>query len=792
MEQAQVWRPMTYFMPLAFARAHAESVRFLCICRGAPPLHVQLEHALGQPVAPICEENVSPGGGDDSGADMSPAAAGNLTRLLAADLELWEYGCASASRRPTEECSSGTCAQIDSNGHVSHSAVASSPAESGGRGQQTVTERCVADACFAAVQASRAQPGRHAPSPGALDAAYEVAQLRFKERSATMATSTTLPAVPGRPAIHAVRIPKASSSFLSLLARTLAGCSPEGYPCCRYPGSPAGSCPRRDLDCPLVKGCTDHFPQFADELASNDVEAGPIITVLRRPAERLLSAFFYVPPHRPPDANFSWAAFVAYANERRYQNTMTRMLGAGAHAYADVPAASSLEAARRRLAQLSWIGLSAAPAASTLLLYETEPFRALVPSRAAFLLGIEDAARAALRGHSRPATFTGRGAGDVESVVNSTNAADVSLYASALALFCGRLRATGLLQVPLVHEEAVAAGCDVAPPEPPADARAAPNVSSATAQGAAAAASVEGCDWARHSCAGLPLPAPRAADEADAVADRSPPHSTHDQRARTIWMFWAQGWARAPPLARACAASWGRLNPSWELRLLSTANLSAFSAEPSEAHGYAFRPPEESAHFSDLVRVELLRRHGGLWADASLLPIKPIESWLPRLLPEQGFWAVRGGATQTVSSWLLYAPRPGALVLEMLTAALRQFWRVPRPDPGAGNTGHPCYFSWHLLLRCLVGTYAGVALELERMPRLQAGEAVPSAFAPPRSDANRLGDTLVDERLKEFIRQGPFFKLSIRQEAATMGEDSLLAHFVALGLSGEEAGGCVV
>ena len=44
---------------------------------------------------------------------------------------------------------------------------------------------------------------------------------------------------------------------------------------------------------------------------------------------------------------------------------------------------------------------------------------------------------------------------------------------------------------------------------------------------------------------------------------------------RTIWCLWFQGWADAPDLVRACAASWRRHNPDWNLQLLSGDTLAA-------------------------------------------------------------------------------------------------------------------------------------------------------------------------------------------------------------------------
>lgn len=219
-------------------------------------------------------------------------------------------------------------------------------------------------------------------------AAFMLAERRFQMRSSSIHHKTARDLFElfssygmGRNMIqilNSVRVPKAGSSALSITARALAGCRPDGYPACRFPGSPPGSCPREGLMCSRVKGQTDHRPNYGGRWL-------PTITSLRDPTARLLSAFFYTEPHRPePASDHRWETFVEYIRMPKYRNVMTKMLS-GSYAYDDYDETMhTVEKAKGRLCRMSWFYLVGMETAAALLLYETSPFDQLVPNPVVF------------------------------------------------------------------------------------------------------------------------------------------------------------------------------------------------------------------------------------------------------------------------------------------------------------------------------------------------------------------------------------------------------------------------
>lgn len=123
---------------------------------------------------------------------------------------------------------------------------------------------------------------------------------------------------------------------------------------------------------------------------------------------------------------------------------------------------------------------------------------------------------------------------------------------------------------------------------------------------------------------------------------------------RLIWMYWDQGEAQAPDLVKFCIASWRQQNPDWAVHVLS--------AESAEVRDVFARLPETmlTAHRADVLRLALLDKHGGVWADASTFCATSLDQWLLKCLEVQGFFAFKfkPGMDRLLANWFL-ASIPG-------------------------------------------------------------------------------------------------------------------------------------
>ncbi len=94
---------------------------------------------------------------------------------------------------------------------------------------------------------------------------------------------------------------------------------------------------------------------------------------------------------------------------------------------------------------------------------------------------------------------------------------------------------------------------------------------------------------------------------------------------RKIWIYWHQGMSEAPFVVRKCIESWVKENPGWEVNFLDKDNLGEYVVLNLREEKLVNLP---LPHQSDLVRLQLLSKYGGVWADATTLCMRPLDDWI--------------------------------------------------------------------------------------------------------------------------------------------------------------------
>jgi hypothetical protein len=268
--------------------------------------------------------------------------------------------------------------------------------------------------------------------------------------------------------LHLVRVPKAGSTSLSVIARRMVGCNPPG-PCCKFPGDPPGSCPHRELfTCQLqfkVIGCTGHQIEYRT-LLDKKIHS---ISILREPRARALSAYFYPGHHHNSECKKGLIPCLEeYMVDSRFRNVATKMFS-GEYAYSPVRTCKtandckfSLETAMVAVTKhFSFVGIAEMWELSLVVLHRKFPWFAPEKSEFSLTEGTADSERiasplAATLGHdlgrntstavnvriNQDATyldFKNMAVQQYGKDLQQQSALDIALYQAALQRLCQEL-----------------------------------------------------------------------------------------------------------------------------------------------------------------------------------------------------------------------------------------------------------------------------------------------------------------------------------------------------------------
>ncbi len=86
----------------------------------------------------------------------------------------------------------------------------------------------------------------------------------------------------------------------------------------------------------------------------------------------------------------------------------------------------------------------------------------------------------------------------------------------------------------------------------------------------------------------------------------------------TVWFMWLQGLDNAPEIVKRCYESQRKYLPDKKFILLDEKNVFDYIDLPEHIKRKRAEGKIGNAHFSDIVRNELLIRHGGYWIDSTV------------------------------------------------------------------------------------------------------------------------------------------------------------------------------
>lgn len=205
--------------------------------------------------------------------------------------------------------------------------------------------------------------------------------------------------------------------------------------------------------------------------------------------------------------------------------------------------------------------------------------------------------------------------------------------------------------------------------------------------------------------------------------------TTSAEMPRYVWQCWFQGLADVESRLHfdfVGLDAWRKLHQdTWNYTLLTNENIPQYVPEFVPLAKHAGRTLQAK---SDMLRLVVLNKYGGVWVDASVYPTRRLESWVYTYLEPTGFFTFRfhprNDHRETVS-WFLAVDQPRHyLISHWLDKYMTSYLK-----PGA----FAIYYTVHRDLCTLYDTDARVRHIIDDMP--QVSEQLPHSYI--RGDPQR-------------------------------------------------------
>lgn len=179
----------------------------------------------------------------------------------------------------------------------------------------------------------------------------------------------------------------------------------------------------------------------------------------------------------------------------------------------------------------------------------------------------------------------------------------------------------------------------------------------------------------------------------------------------TIWQFWDNPKGReTPEIVGACLKSVSKQKKNFDQKILNMESIDNYSDLPGFVYDRLKYGRMHFAHFSDLLRLNLLKNHGGVWMDATDYMTAPI----PKYITDEDFFVfLTDKRTRFPYSFMqnfFIRAKKGSFLLNAWHDMCLEYWKNEVKDIE--------YFQHQLMFRALV-TKNKTAKELfNKMPHV--------------------------------------------------------------------------
>ena len=226
---------------------------------------------------------------------------------------------------------------------------------------------------------------------------------------------------------------------------------------------------------------------------------------------------------------------------------------------------------------------------------------------------------------------------------------------------------------------------------------------------------------------------------------------------KKVWFCWLQGIDKTPEMVKYCLKSQKQWLKDKTFIIITADNYKEYISLPDFIEEKYAKQIIPNAMFTDLIRIELLIKHGGIWIDSTVMitgnnypkEILDCPIFMPQYISTEGSW-------QGISNWFITSSRENHLLL-LLREMLYEYWRR-----------YDCvldYHVFHLFFSMIAYKHPD---EIKKMPLLNSYHCIELL--------QHLGEDSQPERLERFLTRVSIHKLSYRLNKKIMENKANTLH----------------
>jgi len=183
----------------------------------------------------------------------------------------------------------------------------------------------------------------------------------------------------------------------------------------------------------------------------------------------------------------------------------------------------------------------------------------------------------------------------------------------------------------------------------------------------------------------------------------------------TIWQFWDNPAGRTTPeIVKSSLESVNKFKGDFDLKVLNNATFVDYSDLPGYVLDKFKKGQIDYAHFSDLLRLNLLKNHGGIWLDATAY----MTNFVPEYILEEDFFVLlTDKLTHFPYSFMqncFIRAKKGSFLCDAWYRMCIEYWK--------DETKLSDYFQHQLMFKALVSYQSKASNLFKLMPKISEDE----------------------------------------------------------------------